>query len=76
MKITPDIEVITRALSASAARLCVDNHGNNVMKRILQKCLPQYSNFIFDAFANSSGDLARHNHGFCVTSGDNLIDKK
>lgn len=58
--------VVTRSLSSSAARLCIDSHGNHVIQRILQKFPPQYSNFIFDAVANSVGDVARHRHGCCV----------
>lgn len=62
----PAADVVTRALSASAARLCIDSHGNHVIQRILQKFPPQYSKFIFDAVANSVGDVARHRHGCCV----------
>ena len=63
MKINPAADVATRALSASAARLCADNHGNHVMQRILKKNLSQYSKFIFDAVDNSVSDVARHRHG-------------
>ena len=62
----PAADIIKNALSPSAARLCIDSHGNHVMQRILQKFPPQYSKFIFDAVAHSVGDVARHRHGCCV----------
>jgi len=62
----PAAEVVTHALSPSAARLCIDSHGNHVIQRILQKFPLQYSKFIFDAVAQSVGDVARHRHGCCV----------
>ena len=73
---TPTVDVATCALWAWAARSRIDNHGNHIMQRMLQKFLPQCSTFIFDAVANSVGDVARHRHFCCVTSGDNLIDAK
>lgn len=59
-------EILTRALTPAAARLCIDSHGNHVIQRILLKLPYRYSHFVFDAVANSVGDVARHRHGCCV----------
>jgi Pumilio-family RNA binding repeat len=59
-------EVLTKSLAPSAARLCIDSHGNHVIQRILLKLDPKYSQFVFDAVAESVGDVARHRHGCCV----------
>ncbi len=59
-------EILTRSLTPAAARLCIDSHGNHVIQRILLKLPYQYSHFVFDAVANSVGDVARHRHGCCV----------
>ena len=32
-------EIVTRALTPAAARLCIDSHGNHVIQRILQSNL-------------------------------------
>lgn len=58
--------VVTQALAPAAARLCIDSHGNHVIQRILSKLPHEYSKFVFDAVANSVGDVARHRHGCCV----------
>ena len=50
--------------------------GNHAMQRVLQKCLPQCSKFIFHANYNLVDDVARHMNGCCVTSSDNVIDAK
>lgn len=63
---TTAAEIVTKALAPSAARLCIDSHGNHVIQRILQKLPHEYSKFVFDAVANSVGDVARHRHGCCV----------
>lgn len=59
-------EILTRSLTPAAARLCIDSHGNHVIQRILLKLPYRYSHFVFDAVANSVGDVARHRHGCCV----------
>ena len=59
-------EILTRSLKPAAARLCIDSHGNHVIQRILLKLPYKYSHFVFDAVANSVGDVARHRHGCCV----------
>ena len=59
-------EILTRALSPAAARLCIDSHGNHVIQRILLKLGHQHATFVFDAVAASVGDVARHRHGCCV----------
>lgn len=59
-------EILTKALTPAAARLCIDSHGNHVIQRILLKLPYQYSQFVFEAVANSVGDVARHRHGCCV----------
>jgi len=59
-------ELLTRSLSPAAARLCIDSHGNHVIQRILLKLPYKYSQFVFEAVANSVGDVARHRHGCCV----------
>mmetsp|Transcript_13779 Transcript_13779/g.25960 ORF Transcript_13779/g.25960 Transcript_13779/m.25960 type:complete len:1039 (+) Transcript_13779:769-3885(+) len=59
-------EILTKALTPAAARLCIDSHGNHVIQRILLKLPYRYSHFVFDAVANSVGDVARHRHGCCV----------
>jgi hypothetical protein len=58
--------VLTAALAPSAARLCIDSHGNHVIQRILLRLGTQYSMFVFDAVAASVSDVARHRHGCCV----------
>lgn len=59
-------EILTKSLTPAAARLCIDSHGNHVIQRILLKLPYQYSQFVFEAVANSVGDVARHRHGCCV----------
>jgi len=58
--------VLTQALTPAAARLCIDSHGNHVIQRILLKLGHKHSKFVFDAVAESVGDVARHRHGCCV----------
>jgi hypothetical protein len=59
-------ELLTKSLAPAAARLCIDSHGNHVIQRILLKLEHKYSKFVFDAVAESVGDVARHRHGCCV----------
>jgi Pumilio-family RNA binding repeat len=59
-------DVLARALAPAAARLCIDSHGNHVIQRILLKLGHKHSKFVFDAVAESVGDVARHRHGCCV----------
>ena len=59
-------KILTDALRPSAARLCIDSHGNHAIQRILLKLPYQYTQFIFDAVAASVEDVARHRHGCCV----------
>ncbi|KAL3924498.1 MAG: hypothetical protein SGILL_001009 [Bacillariaceae sp.] len=59
-------DVLTNALAPAAARLCIDSHGNHVIQRILLKLGHKHAKFIFDAVAESVGDVARHRHGCCV----------
>lgn len=59
-------DVLTAALTPAAARLCIDSHGNHVIQRILLKLGHKHSRFVFDAVAESVGDVARHRHGCCV----------
>jgi hypothetical protein len=59
-------EILTTHLSPSAVRLCIDSHGNHVIQRVLLKLGHRHSRFVFDAVANSVGDVARHRHGCCV----------
>jgi hypothetical protein len=59
-------EAVTKALTSAAARLCIDSHGNHVIQRILLRLPHKHSKFVFDAVANSVGDVARHRHGCCV----------
>jgi len=59
-------DLLTRALAPAAARLCIDSHGNHVIQRILLKLGHNHSKFVFDAVAESVGDVARHRHGCCV----------
>ena len=59
-------DILTRALAPAAARLCIDSHGNHVIQRILLKLSHEHSKFVFDAVAESVGDVARHRHGCCV----------
>jgi len=59
-------DIVTSALAPAAARLCIDSHGNHVIQRILQKLPHNHSKFVFDAVAQSVGDVARHRHGCCV----------
>jgi hypothetical protein len=59
-------DVLTAALTPAAARLCIDSHGNHVIQRILLKLGHKHSTFVFDAVAESVGDVARHRHGCCV----------
>ena len=67
---TPEEEtaasILTQALAPAAARLCIDSHGNHVIQRILLKLDHSHARFVFDAVANSVGDVARHRHGCCV----------
>lgn len=59
-------EILTKSLASAAARLCIDSHGNHVIQRILLKLEHKHSHFVFDAVAESVGDVARHRHGCCV----------
>jgi len=58
--------ILTQSLAPSAARLCIDSHGNHVIQRILLKLPYHHCQFVFDAVAASVGDVARHRHGCCV----------
>lgn len=59
-------DILTRSLAPAAARLCIDSHGNHVIQRILLKLGHVHAKFVFDAVAESVGDVARHRHGCCV----------
>lgn len=59
-------DILTSSLCPSAARLCIDSHGNHVIQRILLKLGHNHSRFVFEAVASSVGDVARHRHGCCV----------
>lgn len=59
-------DILTRSLVPAAARLCIDSHGNHVIQRILLKLGHKHAQFVFDAVAESVGDVARHRHGCCV----------
>lgn len=59
-------DILTRSLAPAAARLCIDSHGNHVIQRILLKLGHKHAKFVFDAVAESVGDVARHRHGCCV----------
>jgi hypothetical protein len=59
-------DILTRSLAPAAARLCIDSHGNHVIQRILLKLGHSHAKFVFDAVAESVGDVARHRHGCCV----------
>jgi hypothetical protein len=59
-------DILTRSLAPAAARLCIDSHGNHVIQRILLKLGHTHAKFVFDAVAESVGDVARHRHGCCV----------
>lgn len=59
-------DLLVKALTPAAARLCIDSHGNHVIQRILLKLVYKHASFIFDAVAASVGDVARHRHGCCV----------
>lgn len=59
-------DILTRSLAPAAARLCIDSHGNHVIQRILLKLGHNHAKFVFDAVAESVGDVARHRHGCCV----------
>lgn len=59
-------QILSDALKPSAARLCIDSHGNHAIQRILLKLPMHYTSFIFDAVAASVEDVARHRHGCCV----------
>lgn len=58
--------ILTKSLTPAAARLCIDSHGNHVIQRILLKLPQEHSHFVFEAVAESVGDVARHRHGCCV----------
>jgi len=59
-------DILTLSLAPAAARLCIDSHGNHVIQRILLKLGHTHAKFVFDAVAESVGDVARHRHGCCV----------
>jgi hypothetical protein len=65
-KLETAAKILSDALKPSAARLCIDSHGNHAIQRILLKLPYQYTSFIFDAVAVSVEDVARHRHGCCV----------
>ena len=65
-KLETAAKILSDALKPSAARLCIDSHGNHAIQRILLKLPYEYTSFIFDAVAASVEDVARHRHGCCV----------
>ena len=57
---------MTDALEEGVVSLIRDLNGNHVIQRCLQRLGPEESQFVYDAAAANTMDIATHRHGCCV----------
>ena len=57
---------MTDALRGGVVSLIRDLNGNHVIQRCLQRLGPEDSQFVYDAAAAHTMDIATHRHGCCV----------
>ena len=63
----PDqVGLVTDALRDGVVSLIRDLNGNHVIQRCLQRLGPEDSQFVYDAAAAHTVDIATHRHGCCV----------
>ena len=60
------MSLVTDALREGVVSLIRDLNGNHVIQRCLQRLGPEESQFVFDAAAAHTVDIATHRHGCCV----------
>ena len=60
------VSLVTDALRGGVVSLIRDLNGNHVIQRCLQRLGPEDSQFVYDAAAAHTMDIATHRHGCCV----------
>lgn len=60
------VALVTDALRGGVVSLIRDLNGNHVIQRCLQRLGPEDSQFVYDAAAAHTMDIATHRHGCCV----------
>ncbi len=60
------VSLVTDALEEGVVSLIRDLNGNHVIQRCLQRLGPEESQFVYDAAAANTMDIATHRHGCCV----------
>jgi hypothetical protein len=60
------VALVTDALREGVVSLIRDLNGNHVIQRCLQRLGPEDSQFVYDAAAAHTMDIATHRHGCCV----------
>ena len=60
------MSLVTDALREGVVSLIRDLNGNHVIQRCLQRLGPEESQFVYDAAAAHTVDIATHRHGCCV----------
>lgn len=58
--------LVTDALRGGVVSLIRDLNGNHVIQRCLQRLGPEDSQFVYDAAAAHTLEIATHRHGCCV----------
>lgn len=59
-------QVVIESLRDGVVKLIRDLNGNHVIQRCLQRLGPEDSQFVYDAAATNTVDIACHRHGCCV----------
>ena len=62
----PQVALVTDALRGGVVSLIRDLNGNHVIQRCLQRLGPEDSQFVYDAAAAHTLEIATHRHGCCV----------
>jgi len=60
------VALVTDALRGGVVSLIRDLNGNHVIQRCLQRLGPEDSQFVYDAAAAHTLEIATHRHGCCV----------
>ena len=60
------VSLVTDALEEGVVSLIRDLNGNHVIQRCLQRLGPEESQFVYEAAAANTMDIATHRHGCCV----------
>ena len=66
LSVCGQVSLVTDALEEGVVSLIRDLNGNHVIQRCLQRLGPEESQFVYDAAAANTMDIATHRHGCCV----------